>query len=147
MVLTLTKILPDPGQIGDSRNCFMRTEINLEGSTLLGGSLVERYTDGTLYGVRALTDETLIYGVVQLRAYEGAENLNEEDISIIYRGLVYVTASVAVAPGDPVYITPAFALTNVDGGGSNTAWTGVVFIDETTSADQVTRIDIAGGAK
>lgn len=47
-------------------------------------------------------------------------------------GSVYVTAAVAVADGDPVYVTPGKAITNVNGGGANfdTGWK----FDETIAA-------------
>lgn len=47
-------------------------------------------------------------------------------------GSVFVTAGVAVADGDPVYVTPGKTVTNVNGGGANfdTGWK----FDETIAA-------------
>lgn len=48
-------------------------------------------------------------------------------------GSTFVMAGVAVNDGQPVYVTPAGVITNVDGGGANFAATGWEF-DETIAA-------------
>jgi len=148
MVQNSTKRNPVAGMEGNTRNVFMRTERDMETVTALkGGELLERYSDGTYSGVRRITNVANFYGVARKRTYETMQNLVGEDVSVIYKGEVYVEASVAVNAGDKVYITPAFELTNVDGAGANTLLAGIVFIDKTTSANELTRIDIEGDAR
>lgn len=56
-------------------------------------------------------------------------------VNIMTKGVVVVQASVAVAPGDPVYFVPATGvLTNVDGGGANTQIDGAKWDTKTTAA-------------
>lgn len=55
-----------------------------------------------------------------------------DSAAIINRGSVCVTVGAAVSPGDPVYVTPAGAIVNVDGAGANFEMVGWEF-DETTA--------------
>jgi len=48
-------------------------------------------------------------------------------VPLITEGVVMVSASLAVADGDPVYVTPGKAFTNVSNSGANTALTGWVY--------------------
>lgn len=153
MVQNSTKRTPAAGMPGNTRNVFMRTERDMEATDALqGGEIVERYSDGSYEGVRRITNVANFYGVVLRRTYAPIANFSDvantdEEVNIIYKGEVYVVASVAVTSGDPVYITPTFELTNTDGGGANTLLQGVVFIDTTTAAGDFARIDIEGDAR
>ncbi|MCD0280468.1 DUF2190 family protein [Xanthomonas melonis] len=59
---------------------------------------------------------------------------------VITKGDIWVTASVAVAAGDPVYITAAGAFTNV--ATNNTAITGARWDTSTTAAGQLAVVRI-----
>lgn len=60
--------------------------------------------------------------------------------AVMTLGAIWVVASVVVADMDPVFVTPAGAFTNVNGGGANFALTGWVWDSTTTAVGQLARI-------
>lgn len=146
MSQTTTRTFPAPGMQGDTRNFFVRTERNLEGGPIADGDLLERFNNGTYSGVRKLTAPANFYSVCKNRTAPNTPINSDEDVPACHRGETYVTTSVAVIAGDPVYITPALAITNVDGGGANTLIEGVTFIND-GEADEKVLIDIQGDAR
>lgn len=86
------------------------------------------------------------HGQIRRAASAGADQYDENDnVPIMERGTICVNASVAVGDGDPVYITPAGAFTNVNGGGANFR-AGNFFYDTDLAAAGIARISNNRGA-
>lgn len=87
---------------------------------------------GTLYGF------TIANRSLPVTVDRAADTyITKDNLRIKNRGKIWVTSSVAVADGDPVYVTPAGLITNVST--SNVAATGWEF-DDTIAAAGLVRI-------
>lgn len=63
-----------------------------------------------------------------------------DQISVMKNGSIWVTALVAVAQGDPVYMTPTGTFTNVSNTDANQLLTGAEWATVTTGADQIAKL-------
>jgi len=82
-------------------------------------------------------DITLVHKGADVDRYKQGENATAKR-----GGVIWVTnGAAAVVKGDPVYITPAGAYTNVDGGGANFAAGRSVF-DSSAAAGALVRIEV-----
>lgn len=124
---------------GETSNIITRT---LEAGTVGFGKAVYRGANdrgavatpaaGTLYGF------TIANRSLPVTADRAADTYAAKDsMRIKNRGKIWISAAVAVADGDPVYVTSAGAITNV--ATSNTAATGWEF-DDTIAAAGIVRI-------
>jgi hypothetical protein len=78
------------------------------------------------------------HGQVRRTASAGADRYDQNDnVPLMQRGVVWVTSSIAVADGDPVYVTPAGLFTNSAAG--NVQLVGWIWVD-TLAAAGVARI-------
>lgn len=97
----VTRLVEDAGGIGFGKACYRGTADNQVTATpsakFVGIS------------VRNLT----------LEAVDADKYVQKANIPLMNRGVIWVTAGVNVADGDPVYVTPAGVFTNVDGTGAN----------------------------
>lgn len=64
-----------------------------------------------------------------------------DDARIMTKGVIWVLASVVVAAGDPVYVTPAGVITNVTT--SNFLLPNAVFDSATTAINQLARVRLS----
>lgn len=82
-------------------------------------------------------DITLVHKGTDLDKYKQGENATAKR-----GGVIWVTnGAAAVVKGDPVFITPAGAYTNVDGGGANFR-AGRSFFDSSGAAAALVRVEI-----
>lgn len=63
-----------------------------------------------------------------------------DQISVMKNGTIWVTALVAVAQGDPVYMTPTGTFTNVSNSDANQLLTGAEWATVTSGANQLAKL-------
>ena len=124
---------------GELSNIITRT---LETGTIGFGKAVYRGTAdrgaSATPAAGALLGFTIANRSLPVTADRAADTYAAKDsLRIKNRGKIWVSAAVAVADGDPVYVTPGGAITNV--ATSNVAATGWEF-DDTTAAAGLVRI-------
>lgn len=104
---TISRIVQPAGGIGFGVAAFQGAAANQITTTFaLGGFVGITIRDVTL--ARTVGD------VASIDKYMQGENAG-----VLREGVIWVQASVAVNPNDPIYVTPAGAFTNVAAGGAN----------------------------
>lgn len=63
-----------------------------------------------------------------------------DQLSVMKNGAIWVTALVAVAQGDPVYMTPTGTFTNVSNSDANQLLTGAEWATVTSGANQIAKL-------
>lgn len=124
---------------GELSNIITRT---LESSTCAFGKAVYRGSNDRGAVTTPAADKLLGFTIANIglpvTAARAADTfIAKDNLRIKNRGKIWVVAGAAVADGDPVYITSAGAITNVDT--SNIAATGWEF-DDTAASGALVRI-------
>lgn len=83
------------------------------------------------------SDPTLVHKGADVDKYKQGENATAKRGGVIW----VVNGAAPVVKGDPVFVTPGKAFTNVNGGGANFA-AGRSFFDSSAAAGALVRIEI-----